>query len=136
MILFSFMVFPLVMGCFTYLKALVIVRAFITRLTFIASFFSNEGFFFVFRFLFLFCFVLTYLKRTGRMQSFFFPKLDIFFIYISSIILFPSFPSENSLFPSPTPSYCSSTHPLQLPGPGIPLYWGIEPSQDQGLSSH
>jgi hypothetical protein len=86
--------------------------------------------------LFLFCFVLTYLKRTGRMQSFFFPKLDIFFIYISSIILFPSFPSENSLFPSPTPSYCSSTHPLQLPGPGIPLYWGIEPSQDQGLSSH
>ena len=26
---------------------------------------------------------------------------------------------------------CSPTHPLLLPGPGIPLHWGIEPSQDQ-----
>jgi hypothetical protein len=24
------------------------------------------------------------------------------------------------------------THPLPLPHPGIPLHWGIEPSQDQG----
>jgi hypothetical protein len=24
-----------------------------------------------------------------------------------------------------TPLPCSSTHPLLLPGPGIPLYWGI-----------
>ena len=23
--------------------------------------------------------------------------------------------------------------PTPIPGPGIPLYWGIEPSQDQGL---
>jgi hypothetical protein len=30
------------------------------------------------------------------------------------------------------PSLCSPTHPLQLPSPGIPLYWGKEPSQDQG----
>jgi hypothetical protein len=22
--------------------------------------------------------------------------------------------------------------PTPIPGPGIPLYWGIEPSQDQG----
>jgi hypothetical protein len=28
-------------------------------------------------------------------------------------------------------SLCSPTHPLLLPGPGSPLYWGIEPSQDQ-----
>jgi hypothetical protein len=59
----------------------------------------------------------------------FFP-LDIFFIYISNVIPFLSFPSEDPLFPSPSP--CSPTHPLQLPGPGIPLYWGIEPSHDQG----
>jgi hypothetical protein len=31
-----------------------------------------------------------------------------------------------------TPLPCSPTHPLLLPGPSIPLYWGIEPSQDQG----
>jgi hypothetical protein len=63
------------------------------------------------------------------MFSFFF-LLDIFFIYISNVIPFPGFPSENPLSPSPPP--CSPTHPLPLPGPGIPLYWGIEPLQDQG----
>jgi hypothetical protein len=31
-----------------------------------------------------------------------------------------------------TPSPCSSTHPLPFPCPGIPLYWSIDPSQDQG----
>jgi hypothetical protein len=56
--------------------------------------------------------------------------LDIFFIYISNIIPFPSFPSENPL--SLSPSLCSPTHPLLLPGPGTSLHWGIEPSQDQG----
>ena len=55
---------------------------------------------------------------------------DIFFIYISHIIPFPGSPSENSLSYPPFP--CSTTHLLLLPGPGIPLYWGIEPSQDQG----
>jgi hypothetical protein len=57
-------------------------------------------------------------------------KLDIFFIYISSVIPVPGFPSENPLFPSTSP--CSPIHPLLLPVPGIPLYWSIEPSQDQG----
>jgi hypothetical protein len=52
--------------------------------------------------------------------------LDIFFIYISNIITFPGFPAENFL-PPPT-SACSATHPLLLPGCGIPFYWGIEPS--------
>jgi hypothetical protein len=52
--------------------------------------------------------------------------LDIFFIYISNVIPFPSIPFKN-LF-SPPPSPCSSTHPFKLPGSGIPLYWGIKPS--------
>ena len=60
-------------------------------------------------------------------SSFFF--FIIFFIYISSVIPFPSFLSKNSL--SPPPSSCSPTHPLLLSGPGSPLHWGIEPSQDQ-----
>jgi hypothetical protein len=41
--------------------------------------------------------------------------LDIFFIYISNAI--PKVPY--------TPPPCSPTHPLPLPGPGVPLYWGI-----------
>jgi hypothetical protein len=52
--------------------------------------------------------------------------LDIFFIYISSIMAFPGFPSETPLYPLPSP--CSPTHPLLLPGPGIPLHLVIEPS--------
>jgi hypothetical protein len=42
--------------------------------------------------------------------------LDIFFIYISNAI--PKVP-----YTIPLP--CSPTHPNPLPGPGIPLYWGI-----------
>jgi hypothetical protein len=49
--------------------------------------------------------------------------LGIFFIYISNVIPFPSFPSENPL------STTTSTHtprspicPLLLPAPGSPLY--------------
>jgi hypothetical protein len=49
--------------------------------------------------------------------------LDIFFIYISNAFPFPSFPSKNLLSP-PTYQY-SPSHPLLLPDPGIPLYWGI-----------
>jgi hypothetical protein len=41
--------------------------------------------------------------------------LDIFFIYISNAI-----PKALSLSLP-----CSPTHPLPLPGPDIPLYWGI-----------
>ena len=43
---------------------------------------------------------------------------------------FPGFPPQNSL--SYLPSPCSPTHPLPILCPGIPLHWGIEPSQDQG----
>jgi hypothetical protein len=48
--------------------------------------------------------------------------LDIFFIYSSNAIL-------KVAYNLPLP--CSPTHPLLLPGPGIPLYWGIWFSQDQ-----
>jgi hypothetical protein len=34
--------------------------------------------------------------------------------------------------PLKIPYLYSPTHPFPLPGPGIPLYWVIEPSQDQG----
>jgi hypothetical protein len=57
----------------------------------------------------------------------FFFLLDI---YISNVIPFPGLPSKNSLSPPLSP--CSPTHPHPLPGPGIPLHWGIETSQDQG----
>jgi hypothetical protein len=50
------------------------------------------------------------------LQSFSIFLLDIFFIYISNAIL---------KVPYTLPPSCSPTHPLQLPGPGIPLYWGI-----------
>jgi hypothetical protein len=58
---------------------------------------------------------------------FFFVKnnflLDIFFIYISNAIPKVSYT---------LPPACSPTHPLLIPGPGIPLYWGIWSLQDQG----
>ena len=63
-------------------------------------------------------------------QRILFFSLDIFFIYIFNVIPFPSSLSENLLFLPPSP--CSPTHPLSIPGPGIPLHWRIESSQDQG----
>ena len=54
---------------------------------------------------------------------------DIFYIYISNVIPFSGFPSKNPLCPFPSP--CSPNHSLLIPGHGIPLYWGIEPSQYQ-----
>jgi hypothetical protein len=42
--------------------------------------------------------------------------LDVFFIYISNAV-----PKVPYTFPPP----CSPSHSLLLPGPGIPLYWGI-----------
>ena len=54
--------------------------------------------------------------------------LDIFFI--SNVKPFPGFPSKNPLCHPPFP--CSPNHSLLLLCLGIPLHWGIEPSQDQG----
>jgi hypothetical protein len=51
------------------------------------------------------------------------PTYTFFKIYISNVIPFPSFLFKNPL--SSLPSPCPPTHPLLLPGPGIPLYWGI-----------
>jgi hypothetical protein len=39
----------------------------------------------------------------GTKGHYFFFLLDIFFIYISNVILSPGFPSENSLSPFPSP---------------------------------
>jgi hypothetical protein len=54
------------------------------------------------------------LTQTNLMTQIF--LLYIFFIYISKAIL---------KFHYTLPLPCSPTHPLLLPGPGIPLYWGI-----------
>ena len=51
---------------------------------------------------------------------------DIFFTYISNAKPFPSFPSEDPLFTTPTPAH-QPTHSLH-PGLGMLLYWGIEHS--------
>jgi hypothetical protein len=60
---------------------------------------------------------------------FFLSFLDIFFIYISNVIAFLVSPLKTF---SPSPLPCLLTHPLPLPDHDSPLYWGIEPSQDQG----
>jgi hypothetical protein len=57
--------------------------------------------------------------------------LDISIIYISKVIPFPVFHSKHLLCPPPSPY--TPTYPLPLPSPGIPLYWGIELSQHEGL---
>jgi hypothetical protein len=54
-------------------------------------------------------------ENPGQLKQYLF-LLDIFFIYISNVIPFLSFPSKN-----PLSSLCSPTHQLPLPGPGIPL---------------
>jgi hypothetical protein len=51
--------------------------------------------------------------------------LDIFFIYISNLIPFPSFPSENP--PSLPPSPCSTTHPSCFLALAFPWPWQLEP---------
>jgi hypothetical protein len=45
---------------------------------------------------------------------------------------YPPFLVSSPKVPYTLPLPCSPTHPLWLPGPGIPLYWGIWSSQDQG----
>jgi hypothetical protein len=51
-----------------------------------------------------------------------------YFLYISNVILFPGFSSKKHPPLSAPPSLCSPTHPLPIPGPGIPQHWGIQPS--------
>ena len=68
------------------------------------------------------CFFTIFIPQsTTEDPSFFiYFLLDIFFTYISNVILFPGFPPENPHFLPISP--CSPTHPLPLPGPGIPLF--------------
>ena len=47
-----------------------------------------------------------------------------YFIYISNVIPFPGFPSENLLSTTTTRIPCLPTHPFLLPGPGMPLTLG------------
>jgi hypothetical protein len=65
-------------------------------------------------------------NKEGKKAATFLFLLDIFFIYISNAI--PKVP-----YTLPIPY--SPTHPLMLPGPGIPLYWGIYSVQDLCFSS-
>ena len=62
--------------------------------------------------------------------------LDILFIYISNVIPFPGLPSRNPLAHPSSPCFYEGapkhTYPLLPPYPGIPLYWGIKPSHNQG----
>ena len=55
--------------------------------------------------------------------SLFYFLLDIFFIYISNVTHFPSFPSEILLPCLLSPPPAPPTHPLLLPGLGIPRHW-------------
>jgi hypothetical protein len=58
------------------------------------------------------CFVLPLILILSKIYRRLF-LLDIFFIYISNVISFPSFPSEKPLSPASFP--CSTTHPLSFP---------------------
>ena len=61
--------------------------------------------------------------------------LDIFFIYISNVIPFPTLPNPYPIPHSPASMRVFThppAHPLLPPRPGIPLHWGMLPSQDQG----
>jgi hypothetical protein len=60
--------------------------------------------------------MLAYSSCEFKNFDFFNFLLGIFIIYISNAIL-------NVPYNLPPP--CSSTHPLSLLGPGVPLYWGI-----------
>ena len=64
-----------------------------------------------------------------------FSFLKIIFIRYFLYLHFKFYPLSSFPLPKhPIPflSSCSLTHPFPLPCPGIPLNWGIEPSQDQG----
>ena len=76
----------------------------------------------------------------GSVLNYFFLSffLICYFLYlhIKNVIPFPSLPTPKLPIPSPCSCFYKgvppTTHILPPPHPGIPLYWGIEPSQDQG----
>ena len=89
---------------------------------------ANTTLFTIYYYLFtisVFMCIINLLALDSSFFSFFLFKkilLDIFFLYISNAIPFPSFLWESPLYP---PKPCSLNHPLLLPGLVIPLYWGI-----------
>jgi hypothetical protein len=66
-----------------------------------------------------------FLKFKFYFLAFSFFLLDIFFIYISNFKCYPKVP-----YALPLP--CSSTHPLPLLGPGVPLYWTYKVCNTKG----
>jgi hypothetical protein len=82
----------------------------------------------------------VYKRFVLDVKDFIFNFLFFLFYWIFSLFtfrmlsLFLVSPVKNTLpypVPYPLPILCSPTHQLQLPGPGTPPHWGIEPSQDQ-----
>jgi hypothetical protein len=73
----------------------------------------------------LFClFVCLFVCFTHKLQTSFLIRYFLCFYLFSWFLLWK--PCIPSLSP------CLPTHSLTFPGPGIPLPWGIGPSQDQG----
>jgi hypothetical protein len=98
---------------------------------FLPSFLPSFLFFsFLFFFLF-FSFSLSLFLSFSFFLSFFLSywKFSLFTFQMLSPFLIS--PPKIPLTHSPSP--CSLTYSLQLPWPGIPLHWGIEPSLGQGF---
>ena len=74
---------------------------------------------------------MIYLK-TQVCHSFFFLYFNLHFKCYTLCL----FPLRNPLSSPPSPCFYQGapppTHPLLPPCPGMPLHWGIKPSQDQG----
>jgi hypothetical protein len=77
--------------------------------------------------------------KITRRCSFIAIKMLFFYwiFYLFTFQMLSPFPDSPPETPYPIPHSlllwgCSRTHPLPSPHPGIPLHWGIEPSQDQG----
>jgi hypothetical protein len=66
------------------------------------------------------------------------PNIHDFFLFFSWVFSLFTFQMLSTFLPPPHPispppaSMRVLTHPLPPPRPGIPLHWGIKPSQDQG----
>jgi hypothetical protein len=72
----------------------------------------------------------TYVSNKNRYSGLFYLFLIRYFLYLHfKCCPLSWFPIQKPLSHSSSP--CSPTHPLLLPCPGIPLHWGIRPSQDQ-----
>ena len=72
----------------------------------------------------IFCKARDTVNKTKRQPAYW---ENIFFIRYFLHLHFKCFP-EGPLYPPPS---CSPTHPLLLPVPGVPLYWGTWSSQNK-----